>query len=382
VQAHIRTLAAIFAIGPMKQKILQEFDERHTLLDRFKKKIETILIELLQEKKILIHQITCRVKDKISLEKKIDKKEGKYKALIEITDIVGLRVITYLESDVDKVAKIIENEFLIDKENSIDKRKLKSDQFGYRSLHYVVSLDKARSQITENKVFNSFKAEIQIRSILQHAWAEIEHDLGYKGQSSIPDEYVRNFNRLAALLETADKEFDRLKHDLSEYERNVRNYISESPQDVELNQASISSFIHSNDITKHALEIIKRNTGAEIISSLEYVGIIERFKGFFGIQNIKELQDIIIQDQIEYLHFVDQFTKDLKYEKLIDSLPIFYLQHYLASKTENVEKVNEYFDFGKNKIDKKDDGVNRFINLYRAAKTASNNGYNSLPGSF
>jgi len=357
----------------MKQKILLEFDERHLLLERFKRKIESILIELFQEHKILIHQITSRIKDKVSLGKKIDKKEDKYKALFDITDTVGIRVITYLESDVDKVARIIENEFLIDRENSIDKRKLKSDQFGYRSLHYIVSLDQVRSGITENKIFSSYKGEIQIRSILQHAWAEIEHDLGYKGQSSIPDEYVRNFNRLAALLETADIEFDRLKHNLSEYEKNVKNYISESPQDVELNQASIISFIHSNSITKQALEIIKRNTGAEIIvPNSDINGIVERFKGYFGIHNIKELQDMIVIDQQEYLHFVDQFTKDFRFKKIVNTLVIFYYQHYLASKSQDTAKVIEYFDFGKSRISGSDAGADRFISVYRAAKAAVN----------
>ncbi|MBT1711044.1 RelA/SpoT domain-containing protein [Fulvivirgaceae bacterium PWU5] len=156
----------------MKNKILSDFDLNHRKFEDFRSKLEIILADLLQLNLIKVHQVTSRVKDRNSLESKIDLKD-KYSDLHQITDLVGLRVITYLESDVDKVAEIIKNEFLIDSANSVDKRNLKSDQFGYRSLHYVMSLNELRSALPEYRQFASIKAEIQIRSTLQHVWVDI-----------------------------------------------------------------------------------------------------------------------------------------------------------------------------------------------------------------
>ena len=98
-----------------------------------------------------------------------------------MTDITGVRVITYFADQVDEIAKVMEGEFNIDIKNSIDKRDiLDPDRFGYLSLHYViVSLSSARCALAEYRSFSELKAEVQVRSILQHAWAEIEHDLGY-----------------------------------------------------------------------------------------------------------------------------------------------------------------------------------------------------------
>lgn len=126
----------------MKEDILQQFEDTNQLYSNFGVKCKGILIELLEDRGISVHHISTRTKTKNSLFKKINSKEDNYNTLSDITDICGIRIITYLESDVNKVAELIEKEFHIDTENSIDKRKLKSDQFGYRSLHYVITLNK------------------------------------------------------------------------------------------------------------------------------------------------------------------------------------------------------------------------------------------------
>jgi ppGpp synthetase/RelA/SpoT-type nucleotidyltranferase len=97
-------------------------------------------------------------------------------------------------------------------ENTIDKRKtLSPNVFGYLSVHYVVSFDKNRLKKKAFADYKDIRFEIQIRSILQHAWAEIEHDLGYKSEIEVPDEIRRKFSRLAGLLEIADSEFISLR---------------------------------------------------------------------------------------------------------------------------------------------------------------------------
>ncbi|RYE12319.1 MAG: choice-of-anchor D domain-containing protein, partial [Sphingobacteriaceae bacterium] len=151
-----------------------------------------------------------------------------------------------LESDIDPIAELIEKEFIKDEDNSVDKRKLQVDRFGYKSLHVVVSLNNERTTLKEYNRYKEFKCEIQIRSILQHAWAEIEHDLGYKGEISVPEPYKRSFNRLSALLETADIEFVRLKQELEQYENNLPNLIKSKTNIIDINSASLKLFMRSN----------------------------------------------------------------------------------------------------------------------------------------
>ena len=321
---------------------------------------------MLEDNGISVHYISTRTKTRASLSKKIDFKKDKYNNFSDITDICGIRVITYLESDVNKVAELIEKEFQIDNENSIDKRKLKSDQFGYRSLHYVISLNEQRSSISENKKYKHLKLEIQIRSILQHAWAEIEHDLGYKGAIAIPENFKRNFNRLAALLETADIEFDRLKKDLTEYEYEVKEIIRSHPNDVLIDQASIVSFVKSNNIFEQARNIITRNTGCEFFDKDNYQGELERFV-LFKIESIGQLESLISLNQKHYLSFVDGFTKNMIEARLNSSLPLFYFQHFLACSRGSEEFVGQYFDYGTIKISG-GRSAREFINIYNRSK--------------
>ena len=329
----------------MKDKILKEFDSLKNTLNDLKDKMAVLLSDLIKNESIQVHQINGRIKERCSLEGKIDRKQDKYKSLQEITDIVGIRVITYLESDVDRIADIVMREFEVDVKNSIDKRKLNSDQFGYRSLHFVVSCNNDRIKLVEYKRFVKMKFEIQIRSILQHAWAEIEHDLGYKGITSIPDTSKRSFNRLAALLESADLEFDRLKKDLTKYESEVEELIQNEPENVSIDQASLISFVKNNKTINDAQAIIARNVGCSFTPNMDYKDKIEVFKNIFGILNISMLHNMVEDNRELFLEFVNEFTKDLKYDELNGTITIFYLQHFLASKDENEEFLSKYTQF-------------------------------------
>lgn len=184
--------------------ILQEYDSSKNVLDNLDKILLTLVSSLLEQKNIRVHQVQTRVKDRDSLENKIIRKNEKYKSLSDITDVVGVRIITYFDDEVDQIADLIKEEFNIDKNNSVDKRKIDSDRFGYRSLHYVACLKEDRTKLPEYSSCGEQKFEFQIRTILQHSWAEIEHGLGYKGEFEIPSSEKRTFYRVAALLEQAD----------------------------------------------------------------------------------------------------------------------------------------------------------------------------------
>ena len=326
----------------MKEKILSDFLAKKKIFESFCGRTVNLLSDLLNQDGIIIHHIGGRTKEHESLNKKFDKKHGKYSSLDDITDLVGIRIISYLESDVDVIAKLISKEFIVDPKNSIDKRELNIDQFGYKSLHLVVTLNNSRAQLTEYKDYKSLKCEIQIRSILQHAWAEIEHDLGYKGKSAIPDQYKRNFNRLAALLETADIEFDRLKRELSQYESTVGEMIKTAPQNVKIDQASLNQFNLENEILIKVRDVMANITGWSYDYSKNTLdGIIERFE-FFEMKTIKDIEEALKENEKIFIAYVEEFTKRLQYKDITITIALYYFQHFLAGKTENIEKVKLY----------------------------------------
>src|SRR6266568_4992514 len=170
-----------------RDDLLAAYDERRALYAAFAATIRDLFAQLLEGAGVKVHGIYERTKERESFIKKISREGGTYVSLEEVTDIVGLRVITFFSDDVDKVASIVRKEFVVDSKNSVDKRVLLDpDRFGYLSLHFIVQLHPTRAALAEYRRYSSLRAEIQIRSVLQHAWAEIEHDLGYKAKIEVP----------------------------------------------------------------------------------------------------------------------------------------------------------------------------------------------------
>lgn len=331
----------------MKDLILEDYKKNKKTYHAYRERIINLLNDLLSTEKIVVHQLVGRTKSLESLSKKIDDKNGKYSSINEITDIIGIRIITYLESDIDPIAELIEKEFIKDIENSIDKRKLQADRFGYKSLHVVVGLNNDRTNLKEYKRYKSLKCEIQIRSILQHAWAEIEHDLGYKGEISVPDQYKRSFNRVSALLETADNEFDRLKSELTIYEKEVSSLIKNEPEHVDINQVSIASFINSNEILLLAKNLIEQKTGSPLLAEEVIPDIFIKSINFLKFTNIGEIEKALQYSQDEYLKFIEFYIND---NEVFSSsfrptwkAPLAYFLHFLITKTQDNNNIRNYF---------------------------------------
>ena len=125
--------------------------------------------------------------------------------LVEITDQVGLRVITYLREDVDAVATLLTDEMRLLDDRDMGLETAREGRWGYASRHLLVGVEGEQQP-----------ASIQVRTVLQHAWAEFEHDIRYKG--SIPAEHApdldRRFTLAAGLLELADREFTAIRERL------------------------------------------------------------------------------------------------------------------------------------------------------------------------
>lgn len=126
-------------------------------------------------------------------------------------DVCGLRVVTLIDALTKGVGALIKREFEVDPANSGDKiDALGVDKVGYRSVHYICRLNAKRRELAEYAEFADLRFEIQVRSILQHGWAEIEHDRRFKYPGELPPDLSRQFALLAGNLELLDRDFDRL----------------------------------------------------------------------------------------------------------------------------------------------------------------------------
>nr|WP_281366611.1 (p)ppGpp synthetase [Nocardioides thalensis] len=136
--------------------------------------------------------------------------------LTEITDQIGLRVITYVHSDVQAVVDLLGDQVVVHDDRDMGRETAREGRFGYASRHLLISLDAARESQPAYDLLAGRRAQVQIRTVLQHAWAEFEHDIRYKGE--IPDEHVPDFDRrftlAAGLLELADREFSTIRDKL------------------------------------------------------------------------------------------------------------------------------------------------------------------------
>nr|MZG82510.1 GTP pyrophosphokinase [Photobacterium lucens] len=165
--------------------------------------------------------VTGRTKDKKSALEKINRKSYK-NPKSQMTDLSGIRIILYFESDINKVSELISDSFDIDFDNSLDKSKvLSKDQIGYRSVHYVCTLGQGRSNLPEYLELGELKFEVQVRTILQHAWAELAHDSSYKFSGTLPPEIERKLYLYAGMLEIADKGFDEISAQIDSYKKSV-----------------------------------------------------------------------------------------------------------------------------------------------------------------
>ena len=242
----------------------------------------------------LVMGLEHRVKEEKSLEGKLYRSGDWYQKLEDLTDLVGARVILYFSDDVDKIGKLVEQAFDIDWTLSSDKRTLLDpDSFGYLSLHYICSLPK-ESGYQEDLC--NIRFEIQIRSILQHAWAQINHDMGYKSQFGVPRTVVREFARLSGLLELADEEFVRARDHIGSYIAETREKIkNDNAGDVSIDLISLKEYMLHNRSMRAFLDELAAIEGSEI-AEIDPESYIAQLK-WLGITTIGQLQEMLVRDR-------------------------------------------------------------------------------------
>lgn len=276
-----------------EQSINSWVDENLPKFELLGKHIAFIIENLLQQNEVDYLSVSYRTKTKEGILEKIGRKKYK-KPTDELTDISGVRIILYLESDIARVSDVIKSTFNIDVKNSMDNEdRLSSDKVGYRSVHYVCNIGEKRNALKEYEYISGLNCEIQVRTMLQHAWAELTHDRNYKLGANLPLQIQRKINLYSGMLEIADEGFSEIVNAIEEYKKSIRDNDLEELLSQEINSINLSKFVQE----------ISKKIGLDLIPVKDWGGsttrdIIEELK-FTGLDNFKSIADSIPANYVE-----------------------------------------------------------------------------------
>ena len=310
----------------------------------------SMLSGIAEELGISVLAVEHRVKEEKSLAGKLERKGDSYNTLEDITDILGCRIVCFLSDEIDKIGKKVEENFVIDWENSSDKRALiKEDEFGYLSLHYICSLpfgDKWPDEICGKKF------EVQIRTILQHAWSAIHHDIGYKSDFGVPREIKRQFARLAGLLELADDEFVRARDNMHDYTEDIRKrIITDDANDVAINMISLNEYVSHNKNMQKLIKEIADIANAEI-SFIDPESYIPQL-AYLGVKKLGDIERMIKENYSLAIKLANKALSMANLDIVSSSVALRFLcRAELLNKNYDFDKIVEFLKISLKNKDK------------------------------
>ena len=285
--------------------ILDDYREKLPVFGKMLEVASGALRSAIESNGVYITAFESRIKAEPSLAGKLELKGAKYSGLDDLTDIVGIRVITFYTDEVDKIAAIADKLFDIDWKNSVDKRRMHElDSFGYNSLHYICRIPKSLYCDPACPEVNTFRFELQMRTALQHVWATMHHDTGYKSGVEIPKEYLRAINRLAGMLELADEQFSAIRTEINDYRRNIQNLVASGRfDDVLLDGDTFRSYLRMQPFDKLNRRIAAINQ-AEIheTSAMPYLAVLKTL-GFKTLGDVEKMRKDFSEDAYRFAAF-------------------------------------------------------------------------------
>ncbi len=213
--------------------ILGELNQIKSELERWGKKVDDILINQILPPLIKTNCIKYlpehRLKDDVGyVIKALYRGKNYTDPLVEIEDKVGTRVVVLKSSDIYVITELIKDyhgwKARLDRDirNGIDD---KPKEFDYQSVHFILKpLDSDNSFSEELKP--KLTCELQIRTLLQHAFAEVSHDSTYKGPYKNDKEIIRKLARSMALMEATDEYFSEIFKSMTDENRYYNLYIT------------------------------------------------------------------------------------------------------------------------------------------------------------
>jgi len=230
-------------VAPDRTMFASHYAERFPLYERLISEVTFILENSIKENKIEVHGIQKRIKSYDSFYGKIVRHKISGDPFSQIEDIAGIRIVCLYRTDLERIQKLITQEFSVVKAD-IETKDLKETEFGYMSDHYIIKLsDNCKGRRYDE--IKSLVAEIQVRTILMDAWDSISHHLDYKQDIDIPSQLRRDFYALSGLFYVADTHFEMFRESTKEIETRLGKSIGKDGFDLsqEMNLDTLRAYL-------------------------------------------------------------------------------------------------------------------------------------------
>lgn len=366
-------------------EIVKEYEKSFEIYESFetilKNYIQGLLDKAIQEGKLDKEsvEIKSRTKEIESFKGKIsrDDKKLKYKdPLSEITDLVGIKIMLTSLKDENIVYELLKLEMKdnIDKENSVDKTEdiKKERKFGYLGRHLVVFYDENMFELGKHLInkeihpshFKGLRAEIQVKTLLQHVWAEVEHKARYKAGEELSNDKKRYFDRLAALIEVADDLFKDLVEESEKINQISKQKIQKEQEALESQSEQTqqeskkdskdkkqSPAVSSETIALYLANEIIKNKFKDIEQKDTFYILVDEEPSFVSMQFIKLLKEVGIhrtidlerlfkESNVQLLHkYAKNELKDNKYKSRLQKLSVLQILVYCEANAEQRESI-------------------------------------------
>ena len=266
--------------------------------------------DVLSDAGLTYDHVTARVKEWRSLRSKSRKRRPDGMLMYphpwqDIHDLIGVRVTTYHSTEIPRIIEALTEVFEV--RRSVDKtaQTRVSGSFGYGSHHLILRVPPARvTPVLQAYAGREF--EVQIRTVLQHAWAEFEHDIRYKRRGNtgkLAPEVDRAFTLAAGLIELADQQFD-----LIAAQQSATDTTAPIDLDVKFTAETLPGIIallHGNTIPQ---------------SRLEHYHWLEELLHAHGLTTVAQLTELMSPANLERVKMALHYTFQPGQVRIIDDL--------------------------------------------------------------
>lgn len=277
------------SISDNRDELVEQYRVIRQRYQAFGTRVESLIRDIAEPS--ALHVVSSRAKTVESFFQKAVRRDSvtaKYvyeTPLEQIEDLAGVRIICFTMSQVEQICVIIRSNFDVSEEIDKARELIESGRVGYVSKHFVVRVHESRRDLAEYSSYKDLKCEVQVRTVFQHAWAEVEHRLQYKGSASPDPELRARFQALAGLVQVADREFE----GVFTLGRALTEKIEKSLEALEPANNEISGAVNINEdeIGQHKLTKAAYMFGAsaaELVGAGDYDKAVQAYNELIALQ--------------------------------------------------------------------------------------------------
>ena len=351
-------------------EFIKEFYGEVDVYEKVKRNIHKQLETKLNDSGVMA-LVTSRVKDAGRLKEKLvvrdlDKKyQTKEDIYSDIVDLIGLRVALYFPNDINRVESLIKSEFSVTKTKTFPENRTPNSTYknrfeGYSARHYRICY------VQEGK---QYRIEIQVASLLMHAWAEVEHDLSYKQKKGIVsfDEYealdeinglviageisLQRLQRLSELRMKSEKEVFSNHYQLADY---IYKFIEKNEPNTVIVLGDIETLFKilqkNNRLTKKKID----NDLRKIQFSSSNITIADQMMDLYASDNRRDSIEIIriraskdpLNDKYINEVCIGKFlTEWIKLERMLEDFSLRFGSDNMYRTRDAISKLSRCIDF-------------------------------------